>query len=137
MGLLIGKVKPIFVAFSGTSALTPEERSRRKMLRNIDGQIKKLKNHGKGPGRSWFKVAGNHIMFIPRFANVSIAERMSKGKANAFPVTKTPLKSLTWLRKDVAQGELDAVLVDIAQERGRALKGKSGRRKTKQAAKAE
>jgi hypothetical protein len=99
------------------------------MLRNIDAQIKKLKNHGKGPGRSWFKIAGNQIVFIPRFANVSIAEKISKGKANAFPVTKTPLKALTWLRKDVEAGELDSIMVEIAQARGQALRGRAGKRK--------
>ena len=134
MGLLIGKVQPVLVPLTGISALTLEERCRRKMLRNIDVQIKKLKNHSKGPERSWFKIAGNQIVFIPRFANVSIAERISKGRANAFPVTKTPLKSLTWLRKDVVQGELDAIMVEIARERGRALKGRTGRRKKAAAA---
>lgn len=129
MGLLIGKVQPVHVVLSGAGAISVEERCRRKMLRNIDRQIRKLKNHGKGPGRSWFNVAGNQIVFTPRFANVSIAEKLSKGKANAFPVTKTPLKALTWLRKDVEQGELDSVMVEIAEARGRALRGKAGKRK--------
>jgi hypothetical protein len=129
MGLLIGKIQPVQVELSGMRAIPLEDRCRHKMLRNIEAQLRKLKNKGKGPGRSWFKVAGNQLVFVPRFANISIAERISKGKANAFPVTKTPLKSLTWLRKDVEQGELDSMLVEIAEERGRALKGKVGRRK--------
>jgi len=130
MGLLIGKVEPVYVALTGGSSMTLEERCRRTMLRNIDAQLKKLKNGGKGPGRNWFKIAGSQIVFVPRFANVSIAEKVSKGKANAFPVTKTPLKALTWLRKDVQQGELDSIMVEIAQSRGRALKGKAGKRKS-------
>ena len=130
MGLLIGKVDPVYVALTGRSSMTLEERCRRTMLRNIDAQLKKLKNGGKGPGRNWFKIAGSQIVFVPRFANVSIAEKVSKGKANAFPVTKTPLKALTWLRKDVQKGELDSIMVEIAQSRGRALKGKAGRRKS-------
>jgi hypothetical protein len=129
MGLLIGKVQPVHVAFTGGSVMSLEERCRRKMLRNIDAQVKKLKNHGKGPGRNWFKIAGKEIVFVPLYANVSIAEKISKGKANAFPVTKTPLKTLTWLRKDVQQGELDSIMVEIAQARGRALKGKAGKRR--------
>jgi hypothetical protein len=130
MGLLIGKVEPVYVALTGGSAISLEERCRRTMLRNIEAQVKKLKNRGKGPGRNWFKIAGNQLVFIPRFANVSIAEKLSKGKANAFPVTKTPLKALTWLRKDVQQGELDSIMAEIAQSRGRALKGKARTRKS-------
>ena len=131
MGLLIGKVEPVYVTLTGgSSSMTLEERCRRTMLRNIDAQLKKLKNGGKGPARNWFKIAGSQIVFVPRFANVSIAEKLSKGKANAFPVTKTPLKALTWLRKDVQKGELDSIMVEIAQSRGQALKGKAGRRKS-------
>ena len=123
MGKFIGQVKPISVKFIAAAGKSIEERCRATMLRSIQDQLKLLKNP-KGKGRRWFKSVGNQIVFIPRYANENLAERLSRGKANAFPIWKTPLKSLKALQVDVLAGELDSMLVQIAQNRGRAIAGK-------------
>jgi hypothetical protein len=120
MNSLIGKVKPVRIALTG-SRLSLEQKCRNTMLRRIDAQIRKFKTGGKGPGRSWFRRTGEESYFVPTFANVSIAEAMTNGKANAFPIVKTPLKCLTWLRQDVMKGNLDNLLVEISEDRSKRL----------------
>ena len=114
--MFVDKVRPVWI---GLSKLSPEQRSRTRMLKQIERQIRKLKRGGKGPGRSWFREIGHQAYFIPRFANENLAEIITRGKANAFPIQNTPLKCLTGLREDVLRGELDAVLVEISQKRAK------------------
>ena len=123
MGKFLGVVKPIEVKLVTATAKTLEERCRTKMLRNIHDQLKLLKSP-KAKGRRWFKTIGDQIVFIPRYANESLATKLSGGKGNAYPLIRTPLKTLKALAADVEAGELDNVLVQIAQTRGRALAGK-------------
>ena len=123
MGKFVGTVKPISVKFIGVTGKSIEERCRATMLKSIQEQLKLLKNP-KAKGRRWFKSVGDQMVFIPRYANENLAARLSRGKANAFPIWKTPLKSLKALQADVAAGELDSALINIAQNRGRAIAGK-------------
>jgi hypothetical protein len=90
MGLLIGKIEPAYVALTGGSAMSIEERCRRTMLRNIDAQVKKLKNGGKGPGRTWFKIAGNQIVFIPRSRMFQLRKRSARAKRMRFQSLRRP-----------------------------------------------
>jgi len=133
MAKFIGTVKPISVKLMPASGKSIEERCRLTMLKNIRGQLARLKNP-KAKGRRWFKTISDRVVFIPRYANESLATHLSRGKANAFPIMKTPLKTLKALQSDVAGGELDTVLVEIARNRGRAIAGKrrrkAGRAKT-------
>ena len=130
MDSLIGRVKPVRIAITG-SRLSLEQKCRNTMLRRIEAQIRKIKTGGKGPGRSWFRRTGEETYFVPTFANVSLAEAMTNGKANAFPIVKTPLKCLTWLRQDVMKGNLDNLLVGISEDRSKRLTGR--RRKSQRA----
>ena len=123
MAKFIGAVKPISVKLISATGKSIEERCRLTMLKNIRGQLAMLKNP-KAKGRRWFKPIGDQVVFIPRYANESLATHLSRGKANAFPIMKTPLKTLKALQADVAAGELDSLLVEIARNRGRAIAGK-------------
>ena len=122
MGKFIGSVKPISVRFIPGAGKSIEERCRVTMLKSIRDQLAMLKN-SKAKGRRWFKTVGDRVVFVPRYANENLAARLSRGKANAFPVMRTPLKTLKALQSDVAGGELDTVLVEIARNRGRAIAG--------------
>jgi len=126
----LDKVRPVKVEIIG-SRLTPEEKCRAKMMALIRKQSSPRK-----PKRSWFISVGVQEVFAPRYANVNIVQRMSKGKKNAFPVYKTPKTTLRLFTKDVQEGKLDAVMLKIAEERSNQLTGKRRKKRApKRAAK--
>ena len=122
------KVKPVKVQIVG-SRITPEEKCRAKMIALIRKQ-----SSPKKAKRSWFITVGGQDVFAPRYANVNLVQRMSRGKKNAFPVYKTPKTTLRLFTKDVQDGKLDAVMLNIAQERSRQLTGKRRKKRAPQKA---
>jgi hypothetical protein len=74
--------------------------------------------------RSWFLNIGDQEYFAPRYANVNIVQRMTGGKKNAYPVYKTRKMTLRMFTRDIQDGKLDPVMLDIAQERSKQLTGK-------------
>jgi len=114
----LDKVKPIKVQVTG-SRMSPEEKCRAKMIMLLRKQAAPKK--GK---RSWFLTIGGQEVFVPRYANVNLVQRMSGGKKNAYPVYKTRKMTLRMFTRDVAEGKLDAPMLKIAQERSKQLTGK-------------
>ena len=112
------KVKPVNVPITG-SRLTPEEKCRVKMMALIRKQ-----SSSKQVKRSWFITAGDQEVFAPRYANVNLVQRMTRGKQNAFPLYKTRNMTLKLFTKDVQDGKLDPIMLKIAQERSKQLTGK-------------
>jgi hypothetical protein len=124
------KVKPLKVQMTG-SRLTPEEKCRAKMIAFIRKQSRPKKGR-----RSWFVTVGEQEVFVPRYANVNIVQRMSGGKKNAFPVYRNPKTTVGLFTKDVQAGKLDAVMLRIAEERSKQLTGKRRKKRApKRAAK--
>ena len=120
------KVKPLKVQMTG-SRLTPEEKCRAKMIAFIRKQSRPKKGR-----RSWFVTVGEQEVFVPRYANVNIVQRMSKGKKNAFPVYRNPKTTLGLFTKDVQAGKLDTVMLKIAEERSKQLAGKRRKKRAPQ-----
>jgi hypothetical protein len=112
------RVKPVKVQVLG-SRLSPQEKCRAKMIALIRKQSSPRKTK-----RSWFLNIGNQEYFAPRYANVNIVQRMTGGKKNAYPVYKTRKMTLRMFTKDIQDGKLDPIMMDIAQERSRQLTGK-------------
>jgi len=112
------KVKPVKVQVLG-SRLSPEEKCRAKMIALIRKQSSPRKTK-----RSWFLNIGDQEYFAPRYANVNIVQRMTGGKKNAYPVYKTRKMTLRMFTRDIQDGKLDPVMLDIAQERSKQLTGK-------------
>jgi|SRR5579872_1377762 len=129
----LDKVKPVKVQVVG-SRLTPEEKCRAKMIALLRTQSAPKK--GK---RSWFLKVGDQEVFVPRYANVNLVQRMTGGKKNAYPVYKTRKMTLRMFTRDVQEGKLDRIMLDVAGERSKQLTGKrrkkrAPRRVAKQAA---
>ena len=122
------KVKPVKVQITG-SRITTEEKCRAKMIALIRKQASPKKAK-----RSWFITVGGQDVFAPRYANVNLVQRMSRGKKNAFPVYKTPKTTLRLFTKDIEDGKLDAVMLNIAEERSRQLTGKRRKKRARQKA---
>src|SRR5260370_34256166 len=114
----LDKVKPVKVQVVG-SRMTPEEKCRAKMIALLRQQSRPKKGR-----RSWFITVGDQEVFVPRYANVNIVQRMSRGKKNAFPVYRNPKTTLGLFTKDVQEGKLDSVMLKIAEERSKQLTGK-------------
>ncbi len=114
----LDKVKPVKVQVTG-SRLTPEEKCRAKMI----ALLRKQSAPKKGK-RSWFIYVGDQEVFVPRYANVNLVQRMSGGKKNAYPVYKTRQMTLRMFTQDVQEGKLDRIMMDIAGERSKQLTGK-------------
>jgi len=115
----LDKVTPIKVQVTG-SRLSPEEKCRAKMI----ALLRKQSAPKKGK-RSWFiHVGSDQEVFVPRFANVNLVQRMSGGKKNAYPVYKTRQMTLRMFTRDVQEGKLDRIMMEIAQERSKQLTGK-------------
>lgn len=112
------RVKPVKVQVLG-SRLSPEEKCRAKMIALIRKQSSPRKTK-----RSWFLHIGDQEFFAPRYANVNIVQRMTGGKKNAYPVYKTRKMTLRMFAKDIQDGKLDPIMLDIAQERSKQLTGK-------------
>ena len=112
------KVKPVKVQVLG-SRLSAEEKCRAKMIALIRKQSSPRKTK-----RSWFLNIGDQEYFAPRYANVNIVQRMTGGKKNAYPVYKTRKMTLRMFTRDIQDGKLDPVMLDIAQERSKQLTGK-------------
>ncbi len=112
------KVKPVKVQVLG-SRLSSEEKCRAKMIALIRKQSSPRKTK-----RSWFLNIGDQEYFAPRYANVNIVQRMTAGKKNAYPVYKTRKMTLRMFTKDIQEGKLDPIMMEIAQERSRQLTGK-------------
>ena len=119
------RVKPVKIQLIG-SRLTPEEKARAKMLALLRQQSspRKLK-------RSWFSTVGDQEVFAPRYANVNIVQRMTKGRKNAFPLYKTRKTTLRLFTKDVQDGKLDPIMLEIAAERSKQLTGKRRKKKSR------
>ena len=114
----LDRVKPIKVQVTG-SRMSPEEKCRAKMIALLRKQVAPKK--GK---RSWFLTIGDQEVFVPRYANVNLVQRMSGGKKNAYPVYKTRQMTLRMFTRDVQEGRLDRIMMDIAGERSKQLTGK-------------
>jgi len=114
----LDKVRPVKVQVLG-SRLTPEEKCRAKMIALIRKQSSPRKTK-----RSWFLNIGDQEFFAPRYANVNIVQRMTGGKKNAYPVYKTRKMTLRMFTRDIQDGKLDPIMLDIAQERSKQLTGK-------------
>lgn len=112
------RVKPVKVQVLG-SRLSPEEKCRAKMIALIRKQSSPRKTK-----RSWFLHIGDQEFFAPRYANVNIVQRMTGGKKNAYPVYKTRKMTLRMFTKDIQDGKLDPIMLDIAHERSKQLTGK-------------
>jgi hypothetical protein len=112
------KVKPVKVQVLG-SRLTPEEKCRAKMIALIRKQSSPRKTK-----RSWFLNIGDQEYFAPRYANVNIVQRMTGGRKNAYPVYKTRKMTLRMFTRDIQDGKLDPIMLEIAQERSKQLTGK-------------
>ena len=119
----LDKVKPIKVQVTG-SRMSPEEKCRVKMV----ALLRKQSAPKKGK-RSWFLTIGDQEVFVPRYANVNLVQRITGGKRNAYPVYKTRKMTLRMFTRDVQEGRLDRVMLDIAGERSKQLTGKR-RKKT-------
>ena len=122
------RVKPVKVQVTG-SRMTPEEKCRARMVALLRKQS--VPKKGK---RSWFITVGDQEVFVPRYANVNLVQRMTGGKKNAYPVYKTRKMTLRMFTRDVQEGRLDRIMLDIAGERSKQLTGK--RRKKRAARKA-
>ena len=114
----LDKVKPIKVQVTG-SRMSPEEKCRAKMIALLRSQSTPRK--GK---RSWFLTIGDQEVFVPRYANVNLVQRITGGKRNAYPVYKTRKMTLRMFTRDVQDGRLDRIMMDIAGERSKQLTGK-------------
>ena len=112
------RVKPVKVQVLG-SRLSPEEKCRAKMIALIRKQSSPRKTK-----RSWFLHIGDKEYFAPRYANVNIVQRMTGGKKNAYPIYKTRKMTLRMFTKDIQEGKLDPIMLEIAQERSKQLTGK-------------
>jgi hypothetical protein len=119
----LDRVKPVKVQVLG-SRLSPEEKCRAKMIALIRKQSSPRKSK-----RSWFINLGNQEYFAPRYANVNIVQRMTGGKKNAYPVYKTRQMTLRMFTKDIQEGKLDPIMMEIAQERSKQLTGKRRKRR--------
>ncbi len=117
------KVKPVKVQVLG-SRLSPEEKCRAKMIALIRKQSSPRKTK-----RSWFLNIGDQEYFAPRYANVNIVQRMTGGKKNAYPVYKTRQMTLRMFTKDIQEGKLDPIMLEIAHERSKQLTGKRRKRR--------
>jgi hypothetical protein len=124
----LDKVKPVSVQVTG-SHVTPEEKCRAKMIALLRQQSTPKK--GK---RSWFITVGDQEVFVPRYANVNLVQRMSRGKKNAFPVYKTRKMTLRMFTRDVQEGKLDSQMLKIAEERSKQLMGKRRKRRARKRA---
>jgi len=122
----LDKVRPVKVQVTGSRA-TPEEKCRAKMIAFIRKQSRPKKGR-----RSWFVTVGEQEVFVPRYANVNIVQRMSGGKKNAFPVYRNPKTTLGLFTKDVQAGKLDTVMLKIAEERSKQLTGKRRKKRAPQ-----
>ena len=118
----LDKVVPVKIQLLG-SRLTPEERCRAKMALLI-----KKQSPPKRVKRSWFITEGTHEYFAPRYANVNLVQRLTRGRKNAYPVYKSQKMTLKLFAKDIASGKLDAVMLKIAEERSKQLTGKRRKR---------
>jgi hypothetical protein len=126
----LDRVKPVKVQVTGTRT-TPEEKCRAKMITLLRKQSSPKKET-----RSWSITAGDQEVFVPRYANVNLVQRMTSGKKNAYPVYKTRKMTLRMFTKDVQQGKLDPIMLKIAEERSRQLTGKRRKKRApKRAAK--
>ena|ERR1700730_8459733 len=126
----LDKVKPIKVQVTG-SRMSAEEKCRAKMIALLRRQSAPKK--GK---RSWFLTLGDQEVFVPRYANVNLVQRMTSGKKNAYPVYKTRKMTLRMFTRDVQEGKLDWIMLDIAGERSKQLTGKRRKKRApKKAAK--
>src|SRR6266436_1929176 len=114
----LDKVKPIKVQVTG-SRMSPEEKCRAKMI----ALLRKQSAPKKGK-RSWFLTVGDQEVFTPRFDNVNIVQRMTGGRKNAYPVYKTRNMTLRMFTRDIQEGRLDRIMLDIAGERSKQLTGK-------------
>jgi hypothetical protein len=112
------RVRPVKVQVTG-SRMSPEEKCRVKMV----ALLRKQSAPKKGK-RSWFVTVGDQEVFVPRYANVNLVQRMTSGKKNAYPVYKTRKMTLRMFTRDVQEGKLDAPMLDIAAERSKQLSGK-------------
>jgi hypothetical protein len=119
----LARVKPVKVQVLG-SRLSPEEKCRAKMIALIRKQLSPRKSK-----RSWFLNFGDQEFFAPRYANVNIVQRMTGGKKNAYPVYKTRKMTLRMFTKDIEEGKLDPIMLEIAQERSKQLTGKRRRKR--------
>ena len=81
--------------------------------------------------RSWFSTVGDQEVFAPRYANVNIVQRMTRGRKNAFPLYKTRKTTLRLFTKDVQDGKLDPIMLEIAEERSKQLTGKRRKKKSR------
>jgi hypothetical protein len=124
----LDKVKPVKVRVIG-SRLTPEEKCRAKMIALLRKQS--APKEGK---RSWFITSGDQEVFVPRYANVNLVQRMTSGKKNAYPVYKTRKMTLRMFTRDVQEGKLDPVMLKIAEERSKQLTGKRRKKRAPQRA---
>lgn len=122
------RVKPVKVQVLG-SRLSPEEKCRAKMIALIRKQSSPRKTK-----RSWFLNIGDQEYFAPRYANVNIVQRMTGGKKNAYPVYKTRKMTLRMFTKDIEDGKLDPIMMEIAQERSKQLTGKRRKKRGARAA---
>jgi hypothetical protein len=109
------RVRPVKVQITG-SRMTPEEKCRAKMVALLRHQS--APKRGK---RSWFITIGDQEVFVPRYANVNLVQRMTGGKKNAYPVYKTRKMTLRMFTKDVQEGKLDPIILKIAEERSKQL----------------
>src|SRR3984893_7799901 len=121
----LDKVKPIKVQVTG-SRMSAEEKCRAKMIALLRRQSAPKK--GK---RSWFITVGDQEVFVPRYANVNLVQRMSGGKKNAYPVYKTRQMTLRMFTRDVQEGKLDSQMLKIAEERSKQLTGKRRKRRAR------
>ena len=127
----LDRVKPVKVQVTG-SRMSPEEKCRAKMIALLRKQSAPKKK-GK---RSWFLTNGDQEVFVPRYANVNLVQRMTGGKKNAYPVYKTRQMTLRMFTRDVQEGRLDRIMLDIAGERSKQLTGRRGKKRaTRRAAK--
>src|SRR5260370_38397965 len=109
----LDKVKPVKVQITGSRA-TPEEKCRTKMIALIRKQSRPKK--GK---RSWFITVGDQEVFAPRYANVNLVQRMTGGKKNAYPVHNTRKMTLRMFTRDVQEGRLHRIMMDIVADRAK------------------
>jgi len=113
----LDKVKPVKVQVVG-SWLSPQEKCRAKMI-----SLLRRQSASKKGTRSWFLTLGDQEVFVPRYANVNLVQRMTGGKKNAYPVYKTRKMTLRMFTRDVQEGKLDPIMMDIAAERSKQLTG--------------
>ena len=119
----LDRVKPVKVQVLG-SRLSPEEKCRAKMIALLRKQ-----SSPRSSKRSWFLNIGGQEYFAPRYANVNIVQRMTGGKKNAYPIYKTRKMTLRMFTRDIEEGKLDPIMMEIAQERSKQLTGKRRRKR--------